>query len=141
MLYSLSCHHETEGIHSFIHSFVHSFIHSCENIPTNIKGPLYAPQSFLVWSKSVNNKGHFTHEAETDFRPYLARYSSVVIATSHVELPAHAPHAVQVSSKSINEGHFTPYAETVSPPYLASNSSVVIETSQWHSVGMSHNNF
>jgi hypothetical protein len=83
-----------------------------------------------VWSLSVSNEGHFTLEAETDNRPYLASHSSEVSETVQVELPALALQAVQDSSKSIsNKGHFTLLEEKIFCPCLAWLCSRVIETS------------
>jgi hypothetical protein len=70
--------------------------------------------------KLGSNKGHFTLDAETVFRPHLAKRSSEVTQTSHLALSAHAPKPVLVWWKSVsNKGQFTVEAETVFRPYLA----------------------
>jgi hypothetical protein len=50
----------------------------------------HALQALQVRLKSVSNEGHFTFEAETVFRPYLAYDCSGVTEKYHIVLPAHA---------------------------------------------------
>jgi hypothetical protein len=78
--------------------------------------------------KSVSNERHFTLEAETVFRLYLAWHCSGVTQIYHMRIPAYALLAVHVRLKSvINEGHFTLEVEGVSRPYLSPHCGVVTE--------------
>jgi hypothetical protein len=78
----------------------------------------HAIQALQVWWKSVSNEGHFTREAATAFRAYLASDYCGVTETSHMSLTVQALQAVQVWSKSFrNEGHFTREAESFSSQY------------------------
>jgi hypothetical protein len=58
--------------------------------------PPDALQVVQVWSKSVSNEGHFTREAETVFRPYLASRWSGVSEKTQIALPALALQAQDV---------------------------------------------
>jgi hypothetical protein len=51
--------------------------------------PANALQAEYVSLKSVSNEGHFTLEAETVFRPYVASRFGEVIKNLHLALPAH----------------------------------------------------
>jgi hypothetical protein len=52
-----------------------------------------------IQEKLGRNEGHFTLDAEKDFRPYIQSHSSVVTEMCHMALPAHALRAVQVRLK------------------------------------------
>jgi acyl-coenzyme A synthetase/AMP-(fatty) acid ligase len=82
--------------------------------------PQHSPQAVQVRSKSDGNGGHFTVEAETVFRVYLAKHGSRMAQTLHLAHTPLDPRPVKVWSKwSSNEGHFTPEVKTVSRPSLA----------------------
>jgi hypothetical protein len=88
--------------------------------------PTQALRAVQVRLKSVSNEGHFTLEAETNFRPYLPSHCSGVTDICHLGISAHALRAVSVRLKSVsNEGHFTLQATAVSRPYVASYSTAV----------------
>jgi hypothetical protein len=44
----------------------------------------YVLEAVQVWSKTVSNEGHFTHEEEPLFRPYLPSHCSGMSEISHV---------------------------------------------------------
>jgi hypothetical protein len=68
---------------------------------------------------SVGNEGHFTLDAERDFRLCLTSHCSAVTQVSHMALTVLALQAVQDRLKSvINVGHFTLEAEQ----FIARNS-------------------
>jgi predicted RNA-binding protein with PIN domain len=88
----------------------------------------HALQGVKVRLESVSKEVHFTHEAETIYRPYLPQDSSVVYEKYHMVLSAHALQGVQVTLNSVSkEGHFTLEAETVFRPYFPQDSSVVTD--------------
>jgi hypothetical protein len=81
--------------------------------------PAHALLAVQVRLTTVSNKGHFTLEPETVFRPYLPSRFSGVTEIRHMVLLAHALRAGQVRLKSVrNEEHFTLEAEIVFRPYL-----------------------
>jgi hypothetical protein len=86
-----------------------------------------------IWWNSVTNERHFTLEAETVFRPYVASHCRGVTETSHVALPSHTPQTVHVLSKSIfNEGHFTLEAERFSVRILPRITARWPKCQAWH---------
>jgi hypothetical protein len=83
-----------------------------------------------VWSKLVDNEGHFIPQAETIFRSYLPLCCCMITERSNLVLPTHSLNAVQVCSKLVsNEGHLTLEDKIISSSYLASYWSGVTETS------------
>jgi hypothetical protein len=91
---------------------------------------LHAAVRGHVWSKPVSIERHFTLEATTIFRDYLALYSSAVAGISHLAVSKYVPLLTQIWPKSVCiEGHFTLEARTVFRDYLVLHSTAFAGTS------------
>jgi hypothetical protein len=82
-----------------------------------------------VWSKWHSNKRHFTLQADSVSRLYLASHCSGLFGAAYPALSAGAVQAVDVFSKSFSkERNFILEANSAYLLYLASHSSVVTGT-------------
>jgi hypothetical protein len=92
--------------------------------------PPHPPQPLQVSSKTGSNKGHFTLDAVTIFRHYLATHFRVVVQIPKFTHTPHTPQPVHVWSKLVsNKGHFSLEAETVFRHNLVLRCRVLVQMS------------
>jgi hypothetical protein len=76
--------------------------------------PAHAVRAVQVGRKSFRNEGHFTHAAETLFRPYLPSHCIWVTELWHMALPENASRAVRVILKSVSKKGILLFRRSVS---------------------------
>jgi hypothetical protein len=84
-----------------------------------------------VWSKSVSEEGHFTLQADTFSRSYLASYCKGVAEISDRVLCTDRLQAMYIWSRSASKvGHLTLEAGTVFPPCHSSHCREATESAR-----------